>query len=104
MSNRTKEVFKAKDIWIPHSVRSFDHFTKFFMHGIEVLFQAGDRILKVEALGLSSQLVCWRLWQNVEFQQSWQLNNSNEQTLSPLSIFFQDLIPIAKGKQQEFFE
>jgi hypothetical protein len=63
-----------------HSTRSPqepDHITKFFIPIIEVLFQAGDRIFRVEALGLSSRLVCWRLWRNVEFQQSWQLDNSH---------------------------
>jgi hypothetical protein len=68
------------------------------------LFQVGDKIPKVETLGLSSRLVCWRLWQNVEFQQSWQLNISDEQTFSPLQKKIQDLILVAKGKQQEFFE
>jgi hypothetical protein len=48
--------------------------------------------------------VCWRLWQNVEFQQSWQLDSSNEQNFSPLPIAFQDFVLIAKGMQHEFFE
>jgi len=48
--------------------------------------------------------VCLRLLQNVEFQQSWQLENLDEQTFSPLPIAFQDLVPIAEGVQQEFFE
>jgi len=39
-----------------------------------------------------------------EFQQSWQLDSSNEQTLSPLPIAFQDLVPIIEGMQHEFFE
>ncbi len=64
-----------------------------------MLFQASDKILRVEASGLSSRLVCWRFWQNVEFQQSWQLDNSNEQTFSPLPIVFQDIVPITEGEQ-----
>jgi hypothetical protein len=65
---------------------------------IEVLLQVGDKILKVEVSSLSSRLVCWTLWQNVEFQQSWQLDNSNEQTFSPLLIVFQDLVPMIEGE------
>jgi len=71
---------------------------------IEVLFQTCDKIFKIEALGLSSRLVCWKLWQNVEFQQSWHLESSNEQTFSPLLITFQNLVPIAIRVQHEFFE
>jgi len=48
--------------------------------------------------------VCWRLWQDVEFQQLWQLDSLDEQTFSPLPIVFQDLVPITKGEQHEFFE
>ncbi len=102
--DKTKKILRVGDIWIPHSTRSLDHFTKFFILKIEVLFQARVKIFKVEALGLSSRLVCWRLWQNVEFQQSWHLDSSNEQTFSPLLITFQDLVPIVKGVQHEFFE
>jgi hypothetical protein len=66
VSNGAKEVLRVGDIWIPYFARSLDHFTGFFIFGIEVLFQSGDRILRVETSSLSSRLVCWRLWQNVE--------------------------------------
>jgi hypothetical protein len=62
VSDKTKENPKVGDIWIPHSRRYFDHFTRFFIPEIEVLFQAGDKVLKVEASSLSSRLVCWKLW------------------------------------------
>ncbi len=104
MSNKTKEIPRVGDIWILHFVRSPNHFTKFFMLGIEVLFQVDDKILRIEASGLPSQLVCWRFWQNVKFQQSWQLDNLDEQAFSPLPICFQDLVLITKGEHQEFFE
>ncbi len=94
-----KEVFRVGDIWIPYFTRFVYHFTKFFIPKIEVLFQLGDKILRVEALGLSSKLVCWRLWKNVELQQTWQLDSLNEQTFSPLPIVFQDLIQVTKGNQ-----
>jgi hypothetical protein len=58
---KTKEILKVGDIRIPHFVISPNHFTKIFILGIEVFFQASDKILKVETLGLSSQLVCWKL-------------------------------------------
>jgi hypothetical protein len=74
------------------------------MPEIENLFQAGNMIVRVEASSLSSQLVCWRLWQNVELQQAWQLDSSDEQIFSPLPIVFQNLIPVAKGEQQKFFD
>jgi hypothetical protein len=58
VSNGAKEVLKVGDIWIPYSIRSPYHFTRFFIFEIEILFQSSDRILRVEASGLSSQLVC----------------------------------------------
>jgi hypothetical protein len=67
VSDKTKEIPNIGDIWIFHYVRSPNHFTRFFILEIEILFQAGDRILRVEASGISSRLVCWKLWQDVEF-------------------------------------
>jgi hypothetical protein len=99
VSNGAKEVPRVGNIWISSSAKSLDHFTRFFIPRIEVLFQSGDKILKVEAFGLSSRLVCWKLWQNVELQQAWQLDSSYAQTFSPLPIIFQDLIPVTEGDQ-----
>jgi hypothetical protein len=62
VSDGAKEVPRVKDVWIPYFARSLDHLTRFFIPKIEVLFQPGDRILKVESSGLSSRFVCWRLW------------------------------------------
>jgi len=103
VTDGAKEVPRVGDIWIVYSARSLDHSTRFFIPEIKVLFQLGDRVLRVEAFGLSSRLVCWRLWQNVKLQHAWQLHSSNEQTFSPLPINFQDLIPVAKVDQQDFF-
>ncbi len=54
VSDGAKEVPRVGDVWILYSARSFDHFTKFFILGIKVLFQQCDMILRVEAYGLSS--------------------------------------------------
>jgi len=43
----TKEIPRVEDISISHFARSPDHFTRFFILRIEVLFQVGDKILKV---------------------------------------------------------
>jgi hypothetical protein len=80
VSNGAKEVPRVGDIGILYFARSPNHFTKFFILGIKVLFQLGDEIFKVKPQGLASRLVCWKLWQNVELQQTWQLHSSNEQT------------------------
>jgi hypothetical protein len=58
VSNGAKEIPRVGDIWIPYSARSPDHFTRFFILEIEVLFQSDDRILRIETSGLSSRLLC----------------------------------------------
>jgi len=45
--DRTKEIPRVGNISIPHSTRSLDHFIRFFILRIEVLFQVGDMIFKV---------------------------------------------------------
>ncbi len=54
MSNGAKEDPRVGDIKIPYFARSPNHFTRFFIPGIEILFQSGDKIFRVEASGLSS--------------------------------------------------
>jgi hypothetical protein len=43
VSDKTKEIPRVGDIWIHHSTRFPNHFTKFFIPGIEVLFEIGDK-------------------------------------------------------------
>jgi len=45
---------KVEDIWVSHYAKYLHHFTCFFIPNIEVLFQARDKILKVESSGQSS--------------------------------------------------
>jgi hypothetical protein len=47
MLDTTKTILRVGDISISHFARSPDHFTRFFIFGIEVLFQVDDKILKV---------------------------------------------------------
>jgi len=58
VSNGAHEVPRVGDIWILYYARFAYHFTKFFIPKIEVLFQLGDMVFKVEAFGLSLRLVC----------------------------------------------
>jgi hypothetical protein len=46
---RIEKLPKVGDIWVLHYAKSFDHFTYFFIPSIKVLFQAKDKILKVES-------------------------------------------------------
>jgi hypothetical protein len=52
--DKTKEIPRVGDIWIPYFTRSPNQFTIFLMFEIEVLFEAGDKIIKVEASSVSS--------------------------------------------------
>jgi hypothetical protein len=45
--NTTKEIPRVGNISISHFVKSLDHFTRFFILRIEVLFQVGDKIPRV---------------------------------------------------------
>jgi hypothetical protein len=51
---RMKELPKIGNIWIPKCARSPNHFTQFFIPRIEHLFQTRDKLLKIEASGVSS--------------------------------------------------
>jgi hypothetical protein len=50
------------DIWVPKSVVSPNHFVRLFIPGVEDLFQARDRLIRVEHSGSRSRLISWRIW------------------------------------------
>jgi len=79
---RTTRLPRIRDIWILHCVAFSNHFIQFFIPRIEALFQAGDKLVKVETPGLTSHIVSWRLCEDNNRQFQWQLNSTNEQTFS----------------------
>jgi len=49
------------DIWIPKSTPSANHFPRFYIPGVEDLFQTGDRIVRVEHGGSRSRMISWKI-------------------------------------------
>jgi hypothetical protein len=59
-------VWFTGDIWIPRVVVSLNHFARFYIPGVEDLFQTRDRLVKVEHAGSRSRLISWRVWCDLE--------------------------------------
>lgn len=53
-AERHRSVPRLGDIWIPKSVVTPNHFTRFYIPGVEDLFQIGDHLVKVEHGGSKS--------------------------------------------------
>jgi hypothetical protein len=51
-AERQRAVPRLRDIWIPKSTVSPNHFVRLYIPGVEDLFQEGDRLLRVEHGGL----------------------------------------------------
>jgi hypothetical protein len=57
LAERQCSVLRLGDIWIPRSEVSPNHFVRLYIHGVEDLFQEGDRLLRVEHSGSRSHLI-----------------------------------------------
>jgi hypothetical protein len=90
------------DIWIPKSTPSANHFPRLYIPRVEDLFQAGDRIIRVEHGGTRSRMISWRIWHGVGAQWQFQQESTDEQTFSLIPSTFIPLIPVAEGVQSEF--
>ncbi len=90
------------DIWIPKSTPSANHFPRFYIPGVEDLFQVGDRIVRVEHSRSRSRLISWRVWRDSESKWQFQQESTDEQCFSIFSSNFEPLIPVAEGAQSEF--
>jgi hypothetical protein len=63
---KQRSVPRIGDIWVPKSVVSHNHFTKFYIPGVEDLFQIGDHLVRVEHGGSRSRVISWKIWRNSE--------------------------------------
>jgi hypothetical protein len=59
---RQRSVPRLGDIWIPKSPVSPNHFSRFYICGVEDLFQTGDRVVRIEHAGSRSRLISWKVW------------------------------------------
>ncbi len=101
-SERQCSVPRIGDIWIPRFAVSPNHFVRLYISGVEGLFQAGDRLLRVEHSGSKSRLISWRIWCNQEEGWHFQQESTDEQSFSTFPSDFVPLRPVAEGDQPEF--
>ncbi len=77
-------------VWILFFHVSPNHFSRFFILGVEELFGAGNQILRVENSGVRSRLISWRTFDDDNFGIQWQMDSTNEQTF--ILLFFDVVI------------
>jgi len=90
------------DIWVPKSVVSPNHFTRFYIPGVEDLFQVGDHLVRMEHGGSRACVISWRIWRDSEAKLQFQQESTYEQSFSIIPSNFAPLRPIAKGDQSRF--
>ncbi len=101
-TERRSSVPRLGDLWIPKSHVSPNHFPRFYIPGVEDLFEVGDRIIQVEHGGSRSRLISWRVWRDSESKWQFQQESTDEQCFSIFPSSLEPLIPVAKGAQSEF--
>jgi hypothetical protein len=69
---------------------------------VEDLFQAGDRLIRVEHSGSKSHLISWRIWRTLEGEWKFQQESTDEQKFATVPVVFPPLRPIHEGTQAEF--
>ncbi|CAK9236774.1 unnamed protein product [Sphagnum troendelagicum] len=63
-AERQASVPRLGDVWVPKSAVSSNHFSRFYIPGVEDLYQEGDRVLRVQHSGSRSRLISWRIWKH----------------------------------------
>jgi len=101
-AERHRNVPRLGDIWVPKSAVSPNHFTRFYIPGVEDLFQIGDHLVRVEHGGLRSRVISWRICCDSEGKWQFQQESTDEQSFSIFPSNFAPLRPVAEGDQFEF--
>jgi len=65
-AERQSGVPRLGDIWVPKSAVSPNYFTRFYIPGVEDLFQIGDHLVRVEHGGSRSRVISWRIWRKAK--------------------------------------
>jgi hypothetical protein len=101
-AERQRNVPRLGDIWIPKSFVSPNHFPRFYILGVEDIFQTGDHVVRIEHAGSRSRLISWRVWCDSEAKWQFQHESTDEQCFSTFPSNFETLRPVAEGAQSEF--
>jgi hypothetical protein len=99
---RQRSVPRLGDIWVPKSAVSPNHFTRFYIPGVEDLFQIGDHLVRMEHGRSRARVISWRIWRDSEGKWQFQQESIDEQSFSILPSNFAPLRSIVKGDQSEF--
>jgi hypothetical protein len=67
------------DLWLPMAIVSPHHKVGFFFLGIDVLFNAKDKVVKIEHAGVKSKVLVWRLGEKSD--KHWQWNFEHEEKM-----------------------
>jgi len=101
-AERQRALTRLRDIWIPKSAASPNHFVRLYILGVEDLFQEGNRLLRVEHGGSRSRLISWKVWRSKEGEWKFQQESTDEQNFTTVPSNIAPLEPIAEGVQSEF--
>jgi len=101
-AERQTSVLRLGDIWVPKSAVFPNHFARFYIPGVEDLYQEGDRILRAQHSGSRSRLISWRIWKHQDGGWRFQQESTDEQQFSTVPSNFEPLRPIHEGAQSEF--
>ncbi|CAK9257908.1 unnamed protein product [Sphagnum jensenii] len=101
-AERQASVPRLGDIWVPKSAVSPNHFTRFYIPGVEDLYQEGDRVLRLQHSGSRSRLISWQIWKNQDGGWRFQQESTDEQGFTTVPSNFEPLKPIHEGAQSEF--
>jgi hypothetical protein len=102
LPKRQSSVPRLGDVWVPKSAVSPNHFTRFYIPGIEDLFQVGDYLLRVEHFGSRSRIISRKIWRDPEEKWLFQQESTDEESFSTLPSDFIPLRPVAEGDESEF--
>jgi len=101
-AERQRSVPRLRDIWVPKSTGSPNHFTRFYIPGIKGLFQIGDHLVRVEHCGSRSRIISWRIWRNSEEKWQFQQESTNEQNFPTFPYDSVPLRLVVEGDQSKF--
>ncbi len=103
-AERQCSVPRLGDIWVPKSTVTPNHFTRFYIPGVEDLFQIGDHFVKVEHGGSKSRVISWKIWRDLEGKWQFQQESTDEQNFSIFPSNFAPLRPVVEGEQSQFVD
>jgi hypothetical protein len=81
LHKQVEAILRVGDLWVPVATMFPHHQIRSFLPCIDKLFASGDKVIKVEHVGVESKILVWRLGKKIDGKWRWNFEREEKGTI-----------------------